>query len=250
MPERFRIHIPVTYRDVDRHLELCPLALLGAMQEAAILQSESLGRGMRYLEERGWGWLIVHTRLRILRPIRWGASLEVATWPSALRRLLSRREFVACDRDGDAARASTLWAFVDRSAGRVQRIPEELAAAYPVDRDQALPGAFRRPVRPAGELLAERCTGVRPRDIDSNGHVNNLRYLDWMIDTLPEIDSLQLGSLQVRYLAETPPGCRVHVRTWACGPEHFHHEIQVEDGVIAAVARTRWQRRDQRSLRD
>ncbi len=221
----------VRYQDVDAGLRCTPICLVSGMQEAAILQSEDLGRGMAWLAERQQVWMIVQTLLHISRLPEWRSSLRITTWPSDIGRLLSRREFVVADADGECARATTLWAYVDTARHRVTRVPPELSGAYPVDPQRAIPGPLPRPTR-IDRAGVEDARPVRRADIDSNGHVNNLRYLAWMLDSLPA--DLAAGArpirLNVRYQRETGPGERVTARCQELpiedeGSRRFGHEV-------------------------
>ena len=247
MADSFTLRLPIRYQDVDADLRCTPITLVGAMQEAAILQSEALGRGMDWLAERQQVWMIVQTRLEIARLPAWRAELVVTTWPSDIGRLLSRREFVVADGSGECARATTLWAYVDTARHRVTRVPPELSAAYPIIEQRALPGPLGRPPRLEAALTEDE-RPVRRTDIDSNGHVNNLRYLAWMLDSLP-VDlpaSARPTRLNVRYQRETGAGERIVARTGelpAQGPleRRFVHEVQlVSTGERIATAQTHW----------
>lgn len=244
---RFSAEAPIRYQDTDRHLRCTPTALLGAMQETAILQSESVGRGIDWLAARNEVWMIVQTLVQIERTPRWRARLAVTTWPSDIGRLLSRREFLLADERGECARATTLWAYVDTTARKVARVSAELASAYPIDAARAIDGPFSRPARcQAADLVQER--PIRRGDIDSNGHVNNLRYLAWMLDCLPADlpTSAELCELNLRYQKETLPDQWIVARTQELRDpsedgRHFVHEVVLrETGERIATAQTGW----------
>lgn len=243
----FELELLLRYQDTDAGLHASPTALLGAMQEAAIHQSDSLGRGMNWLGERHRVWMIVQTLLQIHRLPRWKARLRVSTWPSDVGRLLSRREFLVADEFGLCCRASTLWAYVDTDQRKVTRVPKELSNAYPVDERRAIAGHFPRPAR-CGEIDGLDTRPIRASDIDSNGHVNNLRYLAWMLDSLPEklADSTRLGWLNIRYQKEALPGGRISARTsriqiGQADQIHFAHEIiNADTAERISMAESRW----------
>lgn len=243
----FELELLLRYQDTDARLRCSPTALLGAMQEAAIHQSEAVGRGMTWLGERHKVWMIVQTMLRVERLPRWKTRLRVSTWASDVGRLLSRREFLVEDEHGPCARASTLWAYVDTDQRKVTRAPKDLCEAYPVDEGRAIAGHFPRPAR-CGEIDGVDTRPIRASDIDSNGHVNNLRYLAWMLDSLPEDlpDSIHLGWLNIRYQKEALPGGRISARTSRIRVEqadqlHFAHEIiNADTAERISMAESRW----------
>jgi acyl-ACP thioesterase len=231
MPGKFQISFPVRYQDTDSRLRATPTALVGIMQE-----------GSRHLS-----WMIVQTRAKIQKPPLWRTRVKVSTWPSEMGRLLSRREFVL---SGEGEQpflvATTLWAFMNTQRRRVTRVPAEIGNAYPVFEERALDGPFRRPA-PCANPRAEKSFDIRHLDIDFNKHVNNLRYLDWMLETLPDEIWEEFGicELNIRYQQETGPTGTVRAYSVEIPTDdeqrRFAHEIRLGDsGDPIAVAETAW----------
>lgn len=248
MPGRFTTAFPLRYQDTDGRLRATLPALLGAMQEAAILHAEDVGRGIRWLQERAHSWMIVQTRARLRRLPVWRTTVHVTTWPSEMGRLLSRREFRLADDQGNALlEATTLWAFMDTARRKVCRIPAEVSRAYEVFEERALDERFSRPAAP-GPDAHEKQFVVRRWQIDFNGHVNNLRYLDWMIEPLPDevASGHRLQELNIRYQKEVGRDSTVCARVAeleAAGPRQrrFAHLICRGPAADAiASAETQW----------
>ena len=247
MPDKFQISFPVRYQDTDPWLRVTPTALVGVMQEAAILHSEAVGRGIDYLSSRHLSWMIVQTRAKIQKLPLWQTRVNVSTWPSEMGRLLSRREFILSDEEEQPFLvATTLWAFMNTQRRRVTRVPAEVGSAYPVLEERALDGPFRRPA-PCANPQAEKSFEIRRWEIDFNKHVNNLRYLDWMLETLPnEIwEGFGICELNIRYQQEAGPTGTVRAYSVEIPTDdeqrRFAHEIRLGDsGDPIAVAETAW----------
>jgi medium-chain acyl-[acyl-carrier-protein] hydrolase len=248
MPDKFQIAFPVRYQDSDPRLRVTPTALVGIMQEAAILHSEAVGRGIDYLSSRHLSWMIVQTRAQIIKPPVWRTRVQVTTWPSEMGRLLSRREFILADEKGQPfLTATTLWAFMNTQKRRVTRVPAEVGDAYSVFEERALEGPFRRPAHCANPQY-EKSFVIRRWEIDFNGHVNNLRYLDWMLETLPDEvwEGYYICGLNIRYQKEAGPAggvqaLAVELTADSQTQRSFAHEIRLKDtGEPIAVAETAW----------
>lgn len=248
MPGKFQITFPVRYQDTDPRLRATPTALVGIMQEAAILHSEAVGRGIDYLSSRHLSWMIVQTRAQIKQLPVWRTRVQVTTWPSEMGRLLSRREFILSDEEGRPfLTATTLWAFMDTLKRRVTRVPAEVGNAYPVFEQRALEESFRRPALCENPQL-EKSFAIRRWEIDFNGHVNNLCYLDWMLETLPDEiwEGFHISELNIRYQKEAGPAgsvqaVAVELITGDRQQRRFAHEIRLGDsGDPIAVAETAW----------
>ncbi len=248
-PVKFEMSFDLRYQDTDSRLAATPRSLLSAMQEAAILHSEQVGRGIPWLSERRLSWMIVQTRVEFANFPPWRSRLRVITWPSEMGRLLSRREFVLRTDHGPVARATTLWAFMDKARRRVARVPPEVSGAFHVDCERAIERRFRRPVA-CSPADRQESFPVRRWEIDFNEHVNNLRYLDWMIETVPSdvYRNFVLRELNIRFQKEVGPGRNVVAGIMELaggGPNErrFAHEVRTLDPDEAiAAAETTWVR--------
>jgi len=246
MSGKFSTCLTVRYQDTDAGLRMSPLALLGAMQEAAVLHAEAVGQGVAWHAARQRVWMVVQTWARVLRLPTWRSEVRVTTWATEMGRLLSKREFLVEDSAGELVRASTLWAFLDTAARQVTRVPPEVAAAYPLVEERLLGRSLPRPrACPRADREEARC--ARPRDIDSNGHVNNLRHLEWMLDTLPDLPpEASLLELNIRYQREILPGARLRVRVAELpvrdgpGRRCCHEIVEPASGERHSTAETRW----------
>jgi len=251
LDEAFKLELNLRYSEVDRHLKATPAALLAALQEAAIMHSEEVGRGVEWLTKRYLSWMLVQTRVAFLRWPAWRSRLEVITWPSEMGRMMSRREFVLCNGSRDPLLVgTTLWAFMDTSARKVCRLPPEISQAYEVSSTRALDRPFCRP-EPCQKAEWENQFAVGRRQIDFNGHVNNLCYLDWMLETMPtNLDEWILGELNIRYEKEIGFGDTVLTQSASLPPAAentscFAHQIRSGDSAQSiACADTKWLRYD------
>jgi acyl-CoA thioester hydrolase len=104
------------------------------MQDAALAHSAALGwTPERYLR-LGFGWVARSHRIDYLQPAVAGDQIIVETRVSEMKRATSKRVYRIL-RGSDRtllAKAETHWAFVNYTTGRPMRIPEEIAAAFPV----------------------------------------------------------------------------------------------------------------------
>jgi medium-chain acyl-[acyl-carrier-protein] hydrolase len=248
MREKYLTAFPIRYQDTDPSLRASLAGLLGLMQEAAILHAEEVGRGMAWLSERHISWMIVQIRARILHRPSWRTRIQVATWPSEIGRFLSTREFQLSDETGRTLlRATTLWAFMDTQARRAARVPPEVASVYAVVPERALEVPFGRPLR-AEAYPWSSDHRVRAGDIDFNDHANNLRYLEWITESLPgELShDASIAEINIRFQKEASRGQDLVARSaeLPAGSEpgrRFAHEIALAPaGDLLCCADTRW----------
>ena len=87
---------------------------------------------------------------------------------------------------------------------------------------------------------------VRYCDLDVNLHANNVRYVEWILESLPAelLRSSVPAELDLDFLAEAGIGERILSRTVASpgmpGEAYAHSLVRLHDGVEVARARTAW----------
>ena len=159
-------------------------ALCNYMQEAAGVSAERLGWGIRELQETGLTWMLSRLRVSVSRYAPQHATVTVRTWPSGMKgRLVAKRCFLGLGEDGaELFRASSEWLYVNLASQKIERLPESFAQLVPPGTpDLELPdigGKFAHlpSVEGSADIIARRS------DLDFNDHVNNVHYVEWMLE--------------------------------------------------------------------
>jgi acyl-CoA thioester hydrolase len=184
MPLTHTRNFRVRYYECDAYGHLNNANYLRYMQETAFDASAAAGYDLKRYEQMGRFWLIRETEVEYLLPLYYNDCVAVKTWVADFRRSTSRREYEFYNTStGElAARGTTNWAFLDSASSRPARIPAEMAAAFipegisePLPPRQVFPQA---PPPPPGVFSTTR--QVTWRDIDSQQHVNNAVYLEYV----------------------------------------------------------------------
>ena len=162
------------------------LAALGNwLQEAAGLSADSLGFGESELLHSNVTWILTRLVLRIARLPRAGETLRVHTWPSTAEKL-AHRGYEVFDGEGRLiVSGGSAWTTMDLASRSICAVPEEIASRFPEDPRPCDPFVGRVIPRIKGDSASSCLLRVRRDDLDINGHVNNTRYLSWLMETLP-----------------------------------------------------------------
>ncbi|WP_425800681.1 acyl-[acyl-carrier-protein] thioesterase [Desulfitobacterium sp. Sab5] len=248
----FQKEFEVYYYEVNTKQELTLVALLNYLEETAIAHSESVGYGVNRLIEMGFGWVLVHWQVKFKRFPKRGEKVTIQTWPSEFNRFYGKREFLVRDSEGGSiAEVSSLWIFMNLKKRRPVRIPKEVIEAYVFKSEKVISEPFPELVFTESSP-GEQCEFlVRRGDIDTNAHVNNAKYIEWLLETIPQeiYESYQIFSLEVVYKKESTYGQSILARTAEQEKDDksssFLHQISGADGEQEfAVARSRWVRID------
>ncbi len=216
------------------------------LQEAADQHARALGWAREQLQARQLFWALTGLRLLLTRYPRWRETATIATWPSGADRLFAWRDFEVVDAAGAALGVATsAWLLVNEVSRRPVRMLPDIAAAA-LSRPRALVHDFRARLAPPERAEHTRRFNVRRSDLDVNGHVNNVAFIEWVVETVPpEVSgAARVTDITLEFQAEALLGDEVIAQAAAdpAGGGHiFRHQLRrAGDDRLLAVARTEW----------
>jgi acyl-ACP thioesterase len=171
---------------------------------------------------------------------KWGETVSTLTFPRGGRRIVAWRDFVLTDSDGEELGcASSEWMLIDLASRKVVAIPEGVFAAAntvrkPVFGDEPFMKLRWECGVAASDVLVFR---ARRGDIDLNGHVNNVHYVEWLMEGRPAAAG-PCRELDIVFKSETLAGEEVRVESVETEPEVFVHRVYAPDGHDHVLART------------
>jgi medium-chain acyl-[acyl-carrier-protein] hydrolase len=223
----------------DASGRLSPGFALRYLQETAWNHAQALGFGLDPRERGPLAWVLSRIRLGMTRYPAWGERLVVETWPLGVDRMLALRDFRLLDESGaECGRASSGWLIIDVAARRPRRPEQALPGLAALGDREPIAGMPGR-VEGAAAPCDERGLQVLPSDIDVNGHVNNVRYFEWALDSLPSgrLAGHEVRAVEASFVSEALLGESAAVRS-VIGPSESRHTI-VELGENREVCRIR-----------
>jgi len=200
--------------DSDWHGNAKLTSICNYLQEIAGNHVDRIGQGLEDLNENNHAWVLSRLRIKIIRPAKWKESIRIETFPTGIKGLFGARDFRIFDADNKViALASSNWLVVDVNSHRPIR-PHEVVKNMPLGN---YPEVFEKelgklaPLSQDAELIEE--IKVHYSDIDINRHVNNVKYLKWLIDALP-IETLTekpVSELEINFLHELKLGEQIQI---------------------------------------
>ena len=202
----FTYNYIIKYSDIGKDNKITLKAFVDMLQESAILHSENAGYGVNNIKQTHLAWLLLNWKVQILSYPRLNDSITVKTWPRSFDKLYSYRDFEVYDENNNLlAIASSKWFPIDTETKRIRKITSEIAEAYG---EQVTKSVFENPFKGKmvipEELKLNFNYTVQRRDIDTNGHVNNLHYIDYALETLDEniFNNTTFNNLEIVYKKE------------------------------------------------
>ena len=197
----------VGYSDVDKNLRLRPYTALDFCQNTAVFHSDLAGFDLDYFIENERAWIIKGWCASFDHLPGEGTSVKVSTWTAPYKRLQASRSFCAEDENGNKLfEATSRWFLMNSKRRRPTKISDEFFGAYiPSEKPMLFPDFDYEIHSPMGyNFISTAGIRVTMRDIDMNDHVNNISYVIWGMDALPDEvhDSTCVKHIETVYLHE------------------------------------------------
>ena len=189
--------------DISRRLRLS--TLFTRLQEAAIAHTIDLGVTREKTLDKGLLWAVTQYRALFHRLPQYDEKVVLLTWPGRTMHLYFPRYFRLVDEKGSVLfEAVSLWVLIDKNTRGIV-FPESYdiyIKETTTGNELPMPGRIRR----QNVELVSSFT-VPYSYVDLNGHMNNARYYDLAVDSMPEeMRSRSLRELSSEHIGEAQLG--------------------------------------------
>ena len=196
----YTMETSVHFNDVNIDNQLTMKGALRLMQEASNCHSDQVGYGLNQIPQTGYSWVLHQQRCHMYQRPGWGSKLTIRTWSRGAEGLICLRDFEMLNEQGQrVAVATTAWLLVDARSQKMLKVPASMMEEYGTI-DEAV---FDEPMKRLKMLPDASKTWeytILKRDIDINRHVNNLCYLDYAVESLPEgVEVVDYNDVTIMY---------------------------------------------------
>lgn len=209
------------------------------LQEAASVNAEDLGFSKSDFASAGQNisWVLTRLVVKMDRFPKWEDEVVVETFPRGGRKIVAWRDFEVKDASGARLGvASSEWMLIDLATRKIVPVPESVfAAADPADAPVLGESPFSKFRFPDGAPSGSCTFRAQKSHIDLNGHVNNVHYVEWMLEP---VEDACPGEAEIVFRSETLAGDEVRVECAFEGDRVFHR-VFAPDGRDHIVAWTR-----------
>jgi len=231
--------------ECDPHGKLMLGQLLRFFQEAAAVHAADLGVSTEKLASEDLAWMLYRLRVDVTRWPLADEAISLETWPSGFVRTLATREFRVSSASGETlVEASSAWLIANTKIRKVTMVPGWIKQLASSEASRLLDISSRRvaeskdPTEPVLDFV------VRRSDVDFLKHVNNVRYVEWILETIP-IDlwnGHELEFLDVLFRKEGVYDDKIRIET-ATDYKTCHHRIVHDERKEEMVqAKTVWRK--------
>ena len=189
--------------NVDFTLRASAASIISYMLNVAGTDAHLKGFGVEALQGHSFTWVLSRLAVEISTQPRQYTDIDIDTWVNEFNRLSSTRNFKMRIGDEVIAAGVSQWCMLNmetRQAVDMTLLKDVYERAMVAEASPIAAPARLRDVEP--QILVSR--PVVYSDIDFNRHVNTLRYIDLIFDTLPlELIEKNAGMrLDINFIAE------------------------------------------------
>jgi medium-chain acyl-[acyl-carrier-protein] hydrolase len=134
---------------------------------------------------------VTNWSIRVIRYPKVNDEILINTYPIRTQGVIGERGFEVYSETGELLlTAYSIWAYADLKNQKLLRPPVEIIVDFgeffppPMEKKLRFP-SYTKDENPY-YLTATREYIVTRRDIDTNDHVNNVKYIEWAMDDIPE----------------------------------------------------------------
>lgn len=240
--EKGSYHFNIEQRDVDFNDKSTYSSMIYYILETAAADADKNHFGVKDLNRDNCTWVVTRVSVEFDQRLDKGEQLNIDTWVSDVRRMMTVRHMVATDSRGErVARATTQWAVIDLESRKAIDVSKycEVYEVSEEDSKNIIDIPLR--VRPINSPAKSSEHTVNYSDLDFNKHMNTMRYIDLMMDMLP-MDILYKGRLarmDMNFVLEARYGDKLTVNMEQLDDKKTAFEIknQNDDPICRVVLR-------------
>ena len=206
--EKFKMGL----KDIDKNNLLKNRAILEYLENIGSYHSDVAGYGAEYTGKTGIAWVVLGWKLKVLKRPQYGQELEIHTWAKLGSKVATFRDFEIYDNNQNlCAIATSKWTMVDIRKGKITKIDDDVINAYEVETKNVFPELELEKLKIPSNFEYKTEYTIKRKDIDINGHMHNLYYLDLAYEALPEeiYEKRPFDNVNIQYKKEIKLGEKI-----------------------------------------
>ncbi|KAF9688411.1 hypothetical protein SADUNF_Sadunf02G0194500 [Salix dunnii] len=155
-------------------------------------------------------WVTARMHIEIYKYPAWSDVVEIETWCQGEGRIGTRRDWILKNyATGQViGRATSKWVMMNQDTRRFQKVSDDVRAEHLVfaPRELRYGILYLKKISKLEDPAQHSKLGLVPRraDLDMNQHVNNVAYIGWVLESMPQeiVDTHELQAITLDYRRE------------------------------------------------
>jgi acyl-ACP thioesterase len=244
MENYFDRNFKLRFFEINKYGMTSPTTILTLLEETAADHCYDIGHSLYSLEKQNIGWILLSGTIDMIRYPTYKENILIRTWISKYSLVKGYRENIIFDSSGSIiGKAKGIWAFYDIEKKKPVPIFDEIKQKWGINTEvsQEIDLEIIKLID-TNKYQVEY--NVYKSDVDSNKHVNNIRYFHWLIESLPDeiLDNYILKTINAKFYSEAKYGEKIQIYIEHENSKNtFLHTMKSNvDNKIFAAAHTLW----------
>ncbi len=249
MKNYFDKEFELRYFEMDAYGQASSTSMLTLLEEAAASHCHSINHSLYDLQKQNIGWVLLSGVMTIDRYPTYNEKIIIRTWLSEYSMVKGIRENIIYDEKMNIiGKSKGLWLFYDIKRRRPKQIFDSILEGWSFCSDKSIEHNIKNKILPLESSLPVNEFKVNRYDVDTNLHLNNIRYMQWLSESLSEeiTENYYLHSIDGRFISEAQYGDTIMSFTERdIYKNSFIHTMKTQkDNKVCATAKTMWKKRN------
>lgn len=209
----FILKYETRYGDYKNFDEIKPSSVLDMIQDVSTKDSARCGYDMIRLKEMNLAWLLQGVNVKFEKPVKTHIPVELSTAVKTLKGATSARGCYIRQNGEVVAKSIANWFLFDTAKQRIGRVSQDMISAYEFCEFED--DFFEYKKAPVLEIEEPGYKiKIANKEIDTNGHLNNQKGAELLMDALPfdfDFNSMKLLYKKQAYLGDELEVCRKEI---------------------------------------
>lgn len=231
MSKKYIKSYEINYHDVNCNLKCKLSSIMNFLCDIGNCQSEELGDTIEHLLESNGAWVFYKYDIKVHKYPKYRDIITIETQSIGFKKFYAYRGYTIKDSLGNIlVEAVALFFLINIEKRRPMRIPDEKYIIYGEDKNFSKEVEMEE-INNIKRVDNEKSFQIRYSDIDSNGHVNNVKYVELAIEAVPQeiVSKCNLERVKVIFEKETTYGDIVSILTEV---EEVNENLYITSHVI------------------
>ena len=214
----------VLHRDIDKNLDCRITSILDFLTDVGMSHEESLGIDISLNNKDGVVFVFYDYDIRINKYPKYKEKIKIVTSVDNIQRFYATRKYKVFGENSELlVEADALAVVIDVNKRKIARVPNIYYEKHNIEKGKKI-RSERLTLEPMGQVDLSKEFHIRYSDIDSNNHINNVKYVDWALSTVPKniLEDYNLKQVQIKFEKEIVEEDTVKVNI---------EILDVEDGI-------------------
>lgn len=205
--------------------------------DAATRHAADRGFGYMDMQEHHTAWVLSRLAIELYEYPGMDDEFIINTWVEDVNKLFTTRCFEIMLENGKVlGYARSIWAAIDIKTRRPTMLDRASLEEYLCDKDCPIDNPGK--IAPAEVEENHEDYKVKYSDLDINGHLNSIKYIEHLLDMfdMEQFEDNQIKRLEIAYQAEGKFGMELKLYNKLISPDHNCMSIMHEGKAVCRAA--------------